>query len=252
MTRDWQLYARQVQASEAAQRQFWAPIDASIKARISPGSGPRFADELDILSAETFGRITASEAAQERAKLGQRLQESAGTLTGGRVMLTEATAVKPTAMTGRRIRVTIATPGMGASGYYAPAVLEAAARERVFPTGLHMMVDHPSASEQRDRPEGSVRDLAGVLVTDARWTGGALVAEAMLLPNHADLLASMAGVIGVSLRASGDIEMGEVGGEYVRKITRLVPPATSVDFVTKAGRGGFFEVLESERPRWGG
>lgn len=217
------------------------------------GSKPqRFDSEMDIVIAEAFGRITAAEAAQHRAKLGQRLSESTATLTGGRVQLSEATAVRPTTMAGRRIRVTIATPGMGTSGYYGSDVLQVAAREKVFPKGTHMMVNHPSASEQRDRPEGSVRDLAGALTTDATWNGTALVAEAELLPAHADLLAPMAGVIGVSLRAMGDVEMGEVGGQMVRKVTRLIPPATSVDFVTKAGRGGMFEVLESRRwSSWG-
>ena len=220
--------------------------------QVSEASAPRFGSALDVTVAEAFGRITTTEAGQERAKLAHRLSESAGTLTAGRVQLQEATAVKPTATTGRRIRVTIVTPGMGASGWYGADVLATAARERVFAAGCQMMVDHATASEQRERPEGSVRDLAGVLTTDARWDGSALVAEAELLPGHADLLAPMAGVIGVSLRASGDVEMGEVDGQYVRKITRLIPPATSVDFVTRAGRGGTFRVLESERPRWGG
>jgi hypothetical protein len=214
--------------------------------------GKRFESEADIAVAKAFGRITEAVAAQERAKLGHRITESAATLTGGRVQLAEATAVRPTTVAGRRIRVTIATPGMGASGWYAPEVLEAAAREKVFPKGTHMMVDHPSASQRRDRPEGSVRDLAGVLTSDATWNGSALVAEADLMPAHTDLLAPMAGVIGVSLRAMGDIEMGDVDGQRVPKVTRLVPPADSVDFVTKAGRGGTFEVLESRRwSSWG-
>jgi len=209
----------------------------------------------DWLRANSSGEL-ATVAESVKARLGgsgTQLRESlAGALldAGLRVRLQEATAVAPRPLTGRRIKVTIATPGMGSSGHYSTEVLQAAARERVFPAGLHMMIDHSTASQQRERPEGSVRDLAGVLTTDARWDGSALIAEAELMPAHADLLAPMAGVIGVSLRASGDVEMGEVGGQYVRKITRLIPPAASVDFVTKAGRGGRFEVLESERPRW--
>jgi hypothetical protein len=212
------------------------------------GSDARqFDSEMDIAVGLAFGRITEAEAERERGKLAQQLSESTATLTGGRVQLTEATAVRPMAVGGRRIRVTIATPGMGSSGYYAPETLEAAARERVFPKGTQMMLDHATASQRRDRPEGSVRDLAGVLTSDATWNGSALVAEADLMPAHADLLAPMAGVIGVSLRAMGDVEMGDVGGQRIPKVTRLIPPADSVDFVTKAGRGGTFEVLEGAR-----
>ncbi|TFV49537.1 hypothetical protein [Blastococcus sp. TF02A-35] len=242
----WQEHQRRRAAVEETDRQI---AEEQKVLRLAEAHG------WDWLRSNSSGELaTVAESVKQRlGGSGTQLRESlAGALldAGMRVRLQEATAVAPRPLTGRRIRVTIATPGMGASGHYGAEVLQAAARERVFPAGLHMMIDHSTPSEQRERPEGSVRDLAGVLTTDARWDDNALVAEAELMPAHADLLAPMANVIGVSLRASGDVEMGEVGGQYVRKITRLIPPAVSVDFVTKAGRGGRFEVLESERPRW--
>ena len=207
---------------------------------------PRFASEGDIQSAETFGRITEAEAARERAMLAHRLQESAPTLTGGRVQLQESTAGTPTLVGGRRIRVTLIDPGLGASGWYPKETLEAAARDKVFPEGLPIYLDHPSSREAQERPERSVRDLAGLLVEDAKWSGSALVAEARIVPAHADLVASLEGVAGMSIRAQGEMEPAEIDGKRVPKITKLLA-AESVDIVTKAGRGGRFEVLEGAR-----
>lgn len=183
---------------------------------------------------------------------GAQMQESLGSAlvdAGLRVQVRESTAVAPTKLTARRLEVTLITPGAGSSGYYPAETLEAAARDKVFAKGLHLFLDHPTAREAQERPERSVRDLAGVLATDARWTGSALVAEADILPTHADLIASLEGVAGMSIRAQGDVEMADVGGQRVRKVTRLLA-AESCDFVTRAGRGGTFRVLESERPRW--
>jgi hypothetical protein len=209
----------------------------------------------DWVRSNTSGEV-AKVAESVRSRLpgstGSELRESAGAAlldAGLRVRLQETTAVRPRALAGRKIEVTIITPGAGASGWYPSETLEAAARDKVFPKGLPIFLDHPTASEQRDRPERSVRDLAGRLTTDARWTGTALVAEAEVLPTQAELVAALEGVAGMSIRAQGDVEMADVGGQRVRKITRLMA-AESVDFVTKAGRGGTFRVLESERPRW--
>lgn len=210
----------------------------------------------DWLRANSSGELaTVAESVKTRlGGSGTKLQESlAGALVdaGLRVRLHESTAVAARTLSGRRIEVTIITPGQGSSGWYPSETLEASARDKVFPKGLPIFLDHPSASEQRDRPERSVRDLAGRLTTDARWTGSALVAEAEVLPTHAELVTALEGIAGMSIRAQGEAEVGDVGGQPVRKITRLMAPADSVDFVTRAGRGGTFRVLESERPRWG-
>ncbi|TQN44398.1 hypothetical protein FHU33_3900 [Blastococcus colisei] len=210
----------------------------------------------DWVRSNTTGEV-AKVAESVRSRLpgstGAELRESAGSAlldAGLRVRLQETTTVRPKPLTGRKIEVTIISPGMGSSGLYTADVLEAAARDKVFPRGLALFLDHPTSQEQRDRPERSVRDLAGRLTTDARWTGAALVAEAEVLPTHAALIAALEGIAGMSIRAQGDVEMADVDGHRVRKITRLMA-AESVDFVTRAGRGGSFRVLESERPRWG-
>jgi hypothetical protein len=150
--------------------------------------------------------------------------------------------------TGSSIGVQLITPGWGSSGYYSAKVLESAGTNVVFPAGTHMYFDHPSASEDRDRPERSLRDLAGVLTTDATWDGTALVAEARVFAPYQQLVAEMKDVIGVSIRASGDVEVGEAEGRRGRIVTNLVH-GTSADFVTHAGRGGkVASLLESARP----
>lgn len=150
-----------------------------------------------------------------------------------------------------RIEVTLITPGWGSSGYYSAAVLEQAARDRIFAAGLQSFVDHPSQTELYDRPERSVRDLAAVLVEDARWdaAGQRLVADAQLLPPHAEVFSQpeVASTIGMSIRASADVSMGEAEGRRGRIVGQLVE-AQSVDFVTRAGRGGRYQVIESATP----
>lgn len=144
-----------------------------------------------------------------------------------------------------RMLVQIITPGTGSSGVYPAEVLEAAAGARVFRAGLHLYADHPSLTEAQDRPERSIRDLAGVLTQDAYWNGTALVAEAKTYAPWSDVLAQMHEDIGVSIRASARVEESDEQGRPI--IAELVE-ALSVDFVTRAGRGGkVLKVLESAR-----
>lgn len=147
---------------------------------------------------------------------------------------------------GSRWLIQAISPGNGSSGTYPQEVLEAAAKDRVFPAGTMMMVDHATEAQDWERPEGSIKDLAGVLTEDARWDDqhGALVAEAKIFEHWRPVLESMREEIGVSIRASGEVEESAEG----RVVKRLVE-GRSIDFVTRAGRGGrVLEVLESERP----
>ncbi|MGL5910358.1 MAG: hypothetical protein ACRCZP_10185 [Phycicoccus sp.] len=164
--------------------------------------------------------------------------------------LTEAAAGEQSA-TGRQL-IQVISPGWGSSGFYSADVLETAGTNSVFAAGTHMYIDHPSASENADRPERSVRDLAAVLAEDARWDPGvgALVAEARVLEQWRGPLKEMQDVIGVSIRCGATISEGEVEGRRGVIVDELIASeANSVDFVTHAGRGGkILEVLESARP----
>lgn len=144
-----------------------------------------------------------------------------------------------------RIRVTLITPGWGSSGYYSAPVLEQAAADNVFKAGTQMYLDHPTESEKWERPARSLRDLAGILTSDARWTGSALVAEVEVFDPFRAAILDMKDAIGMSIRAAAEGTQGKAEGRTGPIITRLLE-ASSVDFVTKAGRGGrILQVLES-------
>jgi len=167
------------------------------------------------------------------------------------LQLTEARFVgEARAIAGKpgRFLVQLIDPGWGTSGYYSPEVLEAAGKGQVFPAGTQMYLDHPTESEEYERPERSLRDLAAVLTENAYWDGSALVAEAAVFGAYREVLAEMKDAIGVSIRASAKVtEGGTAEGRRGRIIDELVE-AQSVDFVTKAGRGGkVLQVLESAR-----
>lgn len=151
------------------------------------------------------------------------------------------------------IDVVIITPGWGSSGYYSAEVLERDG-PRVFTSGLHMFLDHPGMTEMVDRPERTVRDLAAVLTSDARWDatgpdGPGLYATAEVLPSFRQLIDEIAPHIGVSIRAGGMFEWGEADGREGWIIQALIE-AASVDFVTVPGRGGrVLEIMESAQRR---
>ncbi|MBM6588781.1 hypothetical protein [Brevibacterium sp. RIT 803] len=144
------------------------------------------------------------------------------------------------------MKLVLITPGKGSSGEYSEKVLKQAEADRVFGAGTLSFIDHATDGQEWERPEGSIKDLAGVLTEDAHWDDevGGLVAEAKIFEHWRPVIESMNEFVGVSIRASGEVEEAQGG----RVITRLAE-ARSVDFVTRAGRGGrVLSLLESERP----
>ncbi|MFN2636897.1 MAG: hypothetical protein ABR585_07725 [Gemmatimonadaceae bacterium] len=160
------------------------------------------------------------------------------------VSLTEAAG--GTAPTGRRFRARlIAGDVQGSSGYYSAPMLKKHAG--VFRQGLPVYLDHPGVTEAYERPERSVRDLAGRLATPATYQGDGLYADVEVYPHWAPVIEAMAGDIGMSIRASGTVEAStadNIRGPIVTSLTE----ASSVDFVTAAGAGGkIVALLESAR-----
>ena len=146
-----------------------------------------------------------------------------------------------------RILLTLITPGEGSSGIYSPEVLALAAKERAFPKGTLGLINHPTPSEDAERPEGDLRNLALVLQEDA-WvdTRGALVAEAKVSSAWRDLVEDFHDAIGASIYAAADVSVNENGEKIVE---RIIPhPFNRTDLVTVAGRGGRVEqLLEAAR-----
>lgn len=142
---------------------------------------------------------------------------------------------------GGRYRIRIIQPGPGSSGLYLAENLAASVDK--FVAGTQMYIDHPTLSEDYERPERSVRDLAAKFVTDAEvGEDGSLYTEIYVYPSFDQIVREKWEDIGVSINAWSYGIMGPNGE---------VPPfdgVTSVDFVTKAGAGGaILELLESAR-----
>jgi hypothetical protein len=149
-------------------------------------------------------------------------------------------------VTGKML-VQFISPGWGTSGYYSPEVLQEAASNRIIPAGTHMYADHPSKTSREDRPERSIRDLMAVTTSDAQLaSNGALVGEVRVLAPYQELITDLKDHIGVSVLGDAtDVYEGEAEGRKGRIIAGLAH-INSVDFVTRAGRGGqVLELLES-------
>lgn len=136
---------------------------------------------------------------------------------------------------------------MGSSGYYSAEVLRRDG-PTAFPAGTHVYMDHPTTSEDFERPERSLRDLAGALVENAHYEDGpdgkGLFARVQFFPDHKDQVEAMAPVVGMSIRAAGTIEESEAG-----RIVTSIAHGLSVDIVTHAGAGGrLIEMTEAAKP----
>ena len=151
------------------------------------------------------------------------------------------------------IPIKIIDAGWGSSGYYSREVLQQAANDRVYAAGLQMYWNHPSKTDEKERPERDLRDLAGVLTEDARWDeqgpkGPGLYSRAKIFSAYRDAVAEMGPYIGLSHYVWGESKQGEAEGKKGDIITRIAA-ARSVDFVTVPGRGGAIaEAFRAARP----
>lgn len=172
----------------------------------------------------------------------------------GRITEAAVAAAKDTG----RIPVQLVSPGWGSSGYYSAEVLEAAVADELFPAGMHMYADHPTAEEAKARPVRSIKDLVSVSTAPARiatdddvatWGAepGAVVTEADVLPAWRDLVEHFSTAIGLSIRGDGELTEGEAEGRTGKIVESLVH-VQSTDWVTRAGRGGkVLSLVESAR-----
>lgn len=137
-----------------------------------------------------------------------------------------------------KYRVTIIKPGLGSTGMYTAANLEASAY--LFTAGTQMYLDHP---DYDDRPERSLRDLAGKFLEDATIeSDGSLSTTIEVYPSYNQIIKEKWDDIGISINAWSWMDVGPDG------VVPVFDGVTSVDFVTKAGAGGaLLEVLEAQR-----
>src|SRR6185369_10436052 len=119
-----------------------------------------------------------------------------------------------------------------------------------FKAGTHMYWNHPTKTEEAERPEGDLSRLAAVLTTNAHYDaagpkGPGLYARAKVFSDHAQQVEEKGAYIGLSIRAGGNVEAGRT--KEGRPILKELTYAESTDFVTKAGAGGMI-LTESAIP----
>lgn len=134
--------------------------------------------------------------------------------------------------------VKVIQPGWGSSGYYSESVLSSSAQ--LF-EGAQMFWNHPKSSDNYERPERDLRDLAGVLTNvhyeESNANGAGIYGDATVFGAFRETLDEIGPYIGVSIRAGGKVHEGEAEGRsglLVEEINHV----QSVDFVTRPGAGG--------------
>ena len=167
-----------------------------------------------------------------------------------RLLIREASIAK----TGGAYEATIVREGPGNPedrNYYTKEALREAVRKGLF-EGLQGYLNHPTPTEERERPERDVRYLAGHF-REARFVdGNPAEVRAKFIPGGMDVdrvvsliesaLASVPGrpLIGISIDGYGHApDTKEINGRtysMVREVTHL----GSADIVTRAGAGGQF------------
>ena len=136
--------------------------------------------------------------------------------------------------------IKLIAPGKGSSAFYPKEVLQRDG-PKVFKAGTHVYLNHPTAAEEAARPEGDVKNLAGVLTTTAAYNeshakGPGLYARMKVFADHAQTVEEKAPHVGMSIRASGKAESKQLK-DGLPVLTELTS-AESVDVVTRAGAGG--------------
>jgi len=166
------------------------------------------------------------------------------------VEVTEAAPIVRVTPKGMRFRARlIEGERWGSSAFYPREVIERDGPS-IFGVGTPVYFDHPGRTERSDRPERSVRDLAGKIVSVPVYEadnpeGEGLYAEVQAYSWAGPIMAEMADDVGMSIRAEATASQGtRMGrrGPVVESLTKGI----SVDVVTKAGAGGkLLSLIES-------
>jgi hypothetical protein len=188
---------------------------------------------------------------QEAAKPGEAAaQQAQGATTGMRLVESAATTEAIVLKEARAdYEIKLIAPGKGSSAFYPKEVLQRDG-PKVFKANTHVYVNHPTMAEEAARPEGDVKNLAGVLTTDAVYheshvKGPGLYARMKVFADHGQMVEEKAPHVGMSIRASGIAEAGrkQEGVPVLKELTS----AESVDVVTRAGAGGMI-LTEAAKP----
>lgn len=210
-------------------------------------------DVTEVKAITTYQTVQAAPPAQgpeptPAREAGDPIQEAGDVLVGDVIPLVEKAMRRD-----NTIALKVIQPGWGASGYYPADVLERDG-PKVFAKGTKMYWDHPTPTEEAERPERSLRDLAGELVSDAKYlksgpAGPGLYADAKVFGTYKEAVEELAPHIGNSIRALGTAKHGEAEGKSGPIVESLVA-GQSIDFVTTPGAGGqVLQLFEAARGR---
>jgi hypothetical protein len=224
-------------------------VIAWIQAEAGEIGQPPEGDEMagDMMGFEARARAAVADVvAEARRRIAAAPARRA--LTGDVLALREAAVA-----TDGAARVKVIAPGWGSSAYYPAQVLERDG-PKVFPAGTQMFWDHPTDTEEAERPEGSLRDLAAVTTSPATWNaagpeGPGLYADVDVFEAYRESVNELAPHIGVSIRAWATATEGTVEGRTGPVIESLTE-GTSIDYVTRPGAGGqVLQLFEAARRR---
>lgn len=181
-------------------------------------------------AAMKLGAACSKKEAAQPVNSGLKLVESAGCEFLGTINVSESARVN--------YPVKIMSPGTGATAHYSSSVVESAAG--LVKPGTLMFWNHPTEAEERARPEGDLNNLAAIITSPGKWDangakGPGIYAEAKVMADYAQKVEERAPHIGLSIRAGGTAT-----GKLVEGKPELasIDYIESVDYVTKAGRGG--------------
>ena len=145
--------------------------------------------------------------------------------------------------------ITVIKAGFNSSKeHYYPK--ETLARDYKIFEGLKMYADHPTETEERERPERSVRDWVGTLSNVRLDEQGDVIGDATIVkPWLQETLATLRdngllNQMGASINAIGKAINTKVEGVETALVDKFIR-ARSVDFVTEAGAGGGVLLYEA-------
>lgn len=151
---------------------------------------------------------------------------------------------------GLLVDVQIIEAGWNRSGSkYYPADVLVRDAPIAFPVGTHAHLDHPTLSDEVERPERSLQTLAAVVAeTPYSPDGGKTMrAKFRIFSPYATFIREAWENIGVSINADGSGRYGETEGRQ-GLLVEAITVGKSIDFVTKPGAGGrIISLLESAR-----
>lgn len=200
---------------------------------------PQHAAYCDSATEALSVNFTVPEGTEEDTEALESIRESFMEVKEG-VTLEIFGKIKESALP-KSIPVKLIGPGWGSSAYYSKEMLKRDG-PNVYTKGLHMNWNHPTETEEAERPEGDLNNLAAVLTENAHWEdngvkGPGLYAKAKVFSDYATQVAEKGEDIGLSINAAIRTHEGTAEGKTGRIADQMVH-AYSVDFVTKAGAKG--------------